>query len=88
MSPGLSILEDVRFGLRTLGKNREFAAVAITALGIGVNATVFSMANAVLFKNLPFANSDKILYIVGSNTKNPNQHNRISYPNYKDLQGR
>jgi putative ABC transport system permease protein len=89
LSLHMSILEDVRFGLRTLGKNRGFAAVAITALalGIGVNATVFSLANAVLFKNLPFANSDKILYIVGANTKNPSRNNRISYPDYKDLQG-
>ncbi len=83
----MSILEDVRFGLRTLGKNPGFTAVAVTALalGIGVNATVFSLANAVLFKNLPFANSDHVLYIVSTNATKPHWWNVFSYPDYLDL---
>jgi predicted permease len=83
----MSILEDLRFGLRTLSKNPGFTAVAITALalGIGVNATVFSLANAVLFKNLPFANSDQILYIVSTNATKPHANRAFSYPNFRDL---
>jgi len=83
----MSILEDVRFGLRTLAKNPGFTTVAITALalGIGVNATVFSLANAVLFKNLPFANSDQILYIVSTNATKPRANRAFSYPNFRDL---
>jgi putative ABC transport system permease protein len=83
----MSILEDVRFGLRTLAKNPGFTAVAVTALalGIGVNATVFSLANAILFKNLPFANSDHVLYIVSTNASKPHSNRGFSYPNYRDL---
>jgi predicted permease len=83
----MSILEDIRFGLRTLSKNPGFTTVAITALalGIGVNATVFSLANAVLFKNLPFANSDQILYIVSTNATKPHSNRAFSYPNFRDL---
>jgi putative ABC transport system permease protein len=83
----MSILEDLRFGLRTLSKNPGFTAVAITALalGIGVNATVFSLSNAVLFKNLPFANSDQILYIVSTNATKPHANRGFSYPNFRDL---
>src|SRR5580693_5715979 len=83
----MSILEDIRFGLRTLAKSPGFTTVAITALalGIGVNATVFSLANAVLFKNLPFANSDKILYIVSSNPTKPRWWPAHSYPDFLDL---
>jgi putative ABC transport system permease protein len=83
----MSIFEDIRFGLRTLLKNPGFTTVAITALalGIGVNATVFSLANAVLFKNLPFANSDKILYIVSSNPTKPRWWPAHSYPDFLDL---
>ncbi len=83
----MSILEDVRFGLRTLSNNPGFTAVAITALalGIGVNATVFSLANAVLFKNLPFANSDRILYITSSDSSKQNRNRSVSYPDYRDL---
>src|ERR1700680_638932 len=83
----MSILEDLRFGLRTLSKNPGFTAVAITALalGIGVNATVFSLANALLFKNLPFANSDQILYLVSTNAAKPWSGRGFSYPDYLDL---
>ncbi len=83
----MSILEDVRFGLRTLAKNPGFTAVAITALalGIGVNGTVFSLANAVLFKNLPFANSDRILYLVSADSSKSYWNRGISYPEYRDL---
>jgi len=83
----MSILEDVRFGLRTLAKSPGFTAVAITALalGIGVNATVFSLSNAVLFKNLPFANSDHVLYIISTNSTKPRWWNTFSYPDYLDL---
>jgi putative ABC transport system permease protein len=83
----MSILEDIRFGLRTLAKNPGFTTVAVTALalGIGVNATVFSLANAVLFKNLPFPNSDRVLYIVSSNPTKPRWWPAHSYPDFLDL---
>jgi putative ABC transport system permease protein len=83
----MSIFEDVRFGLRTLAKNPGFTTVAITALalGIGVNGTVFSLANAVLFKNLPFANSDQILYIVTTNPTKPHWWWAFSYPDFRVL---
>jgi predicted permease len=83
----MSILEDVRFGFRTLSKNPGFTAVAITALalGIGVNATVFSLSNAILFKNLPFANSDRILYVISTNPTKPHWWNTLSYPDFLRL---
>ncbi len=81
----MSILEDLRFGCRTLLKNPGFAAVAVTALalGIGVNAAVFSLANAILFKNLPFADSDRILYLVSTNPTKPHWWWTFSYPDYR-----
>jgi predicted permease len=83
----MSLLEDLRFGLRTLSKNPGFTAVAITALalGIGVNATVFSLSNAVLFKNLPFANSDHVLYLITTNSTKPRWYNAFSYPDFLEL---
>ncbi len=79
---------DLRFGFRTLAKNPGFTAVAVTALalGIGVNATVFSLVNAILYKNLPFADSDRILYLFNANTHNPQIDGGISYPDFRDLQ--
>ena len=82
----MPLFEDVRFGLRTLAKSPGFTAVAITALalGIGVNATVFSLANAVLFKNLPFANSDRVLYIV-THTPGHTNWRGSSIPDFRDI---
>src|SRR6266404_7002254 len=79
--------QDLRFGIRTLAKGPGFTAVAITALalGIGANATVFSLANAILFKNLPFAESDRVLYVTSFDPKNPRGNNQISGLDFADL---
>jgi len=56
---------DVRFGLRALIRNRGFAAVALItlALGIGANAAIFSVVNAILLRPLPFPDPDRITII-------------------------
>jgi len=79
--------QDLRFAFRTLVKNPGFTAVAIIALalGIGANATVFSLVNAIIFKNLPFADSERVLYITSLNPKNPRGSDRVSLPDYQDL---
>src|SRR5947208_248734 len=81
--------QDIRFGFRTLGKNPGFTAVAVAALalGIGVNATVFSLVNAILFKNLPFAESDRVLYLASVSVRNPRGSGGLSYPDFRDMQG-
>ncbi|MEO5821818.1 MAG: ABC transporter permease [Vicinamibacteraceae bacterium] len=62
----MSLLQDVRFALRLMVKDRWFSVVAITALalGSGVNATVFTLVNAVLIRGLPFPEADR-LYVLG-----------------------
>jgi putative ABC transport system permease protein len=82
-----ALLQDIRFGIRTLLKNPGFTAVAVVALtlGIGVNSTVFTLANAVLLKNLPFADSDRILYVSGNTREDPRNTSNISLPDYRDF---
>ena len=57
------MLQDLRFALRLLVKDRWFTAVAVVALalGIGVNSTVFTLVNAVLIRGLPFDEPDRIM---------------------------
>jgi putative ABC transport system permease protein len=56
---------DVRFGLRALARNRAFAAVSLLTLGLGIgaNAAIFSVVNAVLLRPLPFPNPDRIVMV-------------------------
>ena len=59
----MQLLNDARFGLRALVKNRGFAAVAILtlALGVGANTALFSVVNAVLLRPLPFPAADRLV---------------------------
>jgi putative ABC transport system permease protein len=81
----MSLLQDVRFAVRLMIKDRWFTAVAVIALalGIGVNATVFTFVNAVLIRGLPFDHPDRIL-IVG--TRDARGRDRdMSYLDFQDL---
>ncbi len=59
------MLGDLRFALHLVVKERWYSVVAVVALalGIGVNATVFTLVNAVLIKGLPFKDSQD-LYVI------------------------
>jgi predicted permease len=59
--------KDFRRSLRTLLKRPAFLAVAVLtlALGIGANTALFSVVNAVLLRQLPFAHADRTVWITG-----------------------
>lgn len=57
-----NLLQDLRFGIRMLVKNPGFTAVAVLtlALGIGSTTAVFSVADRILFRSLPYPDSERL----------------------------
>ena len=60
-----SVLQDLRYAVRTLAKSRGFTAVAILtlALGIGVSVAIFSVVDRVLLRPLPFPESERLVAV-------------------------
>ena len=78
------ILQDLKYGLRTLAKNPGFAIVALAILGIGIgaNAAIFSIVDGVLLKPSPFKEVDRMVQVL---EKPPGGgRNSISTLNYLD----
>jgi putative ABC transport system permease protein len=82
----MSMIEDIRHGLRSLAKSRSFALVTIgtLALGIGANTALFSVVNAVLLRPLPHDHPERIAVVWRTLPSAP--ENPHSAPDYVDVQ--
>ena len=78
------MLKDLRYALHIIAKDRWYSAVAVVALslGIGVNATVFTLVNAVLIRGLPYKDSSR-LYVLSSQRQN-DQNDGVSAADLQD----
>src|SRR6202167_4709254 len=90
------LLQDIRFGLRTLGKNPGFTIVAIftLALGIGANAAIFSLTDQVLLRLLPVERPRELVVLSspgrswGRTWSDGDGSTSFSYPTYKEIRDR
>ncbi len=64
-----TLIQDLKFALRMLAKNRGFTAIAVfsIALGISANTTVFSVLDAVRFRPLPFPDPGRLVMMLEAN---------------------
>jgi predicted permease len=80
------MLQDIRFAVRALSLNPTFSfgAIATLALGIGVNSTIFTLANAALFKAMPgIASPSGLVWVTGVSHERP-RPGGMSFPEYLD----
>ncbi|HEY3627248.1 MAG TPA: ABC transporter permease [Terracidiphilus sp.] len=81
-----NLLQDLRYGLRTLRRSPGFTATAALTLGLGIGActAVFSLVNAVLIRSLPYGDPQRLVYLF-----TPNPHLKIPAevvcPSYGDF---
>jgi hypothetical protein len=60
-----TFLQDIRYGVRLFASQPAFTAVALLslAIGIGANTAVFSVANALLLRPLPYADAERLVIL-------------------------
>ena len=81
-----SLVQDLRYALRSLRRSPGFAIVAILTLGLGlaVNTTVFSVINGVLLRPLPVPHPEQIT-VLATKQKNDGNYQMFSYLDYQDV---
>src|SRR5690242_20186467 len=86
------LIQDLRYALRVLEAKRGFTLVAVLTLmlGIGVNTTIFSLVDAILFRPLPVADSGRLVAVYNKDTADNSlgEEDSISYPDYVDYRDR
>ena len=81
------MFQDLRYAFRMIRQHPWFsvAIIGTLALGIGVNTTVFTLVNAVLFKPLAFPGGDRIFIVSATLPRQARGDVGVSYPDIRDF---
>ena len=80
------MIDDIRYAIRLLMKNRGYATVAVVTLALGIGGTVaiFSAVYAVLLAPLPYPEADRIVVPVSTNAGRGFDRASVPYADYVD----
>jgi predicted permease len=84
------MIQDFKYAVRSLARSPIFAigAIATLALGIGVNSTIFTLANNALFRSMPWIRSPSELVWVSGVSRTTGRSGGMSYPEYLYFEAR
>ncbi|MFN8589368.1 MAG: ABC transporter permease [Candidatus Eisenbacteria bacterium] len=85
-----TLIQDLRFAVRSLGRAKGFTAVvvAVMALGIGANVSMFSMIYAIMFRPWPLPEPERLMRVSQVDLRQHDDGQQISWPNFVDLRDR
>src|SRR5215204_5017229 len=79
----MTLLQDLRYGVRVLLKSRGFA---LLALGIGASTAAFSVVHAVLLRPLPFPEQERLVVAWKRDAASDNPFVELSVADFRDWQ--
>ena len=80
----ITLIHDLRYGLRVLARTPGFSAIAVLtlALGIGANTVIFSLVDGFFLRSLPVEHPEQLVWMY---TMRQGHFLSVSYPDYADL---
>jgi len=81
-----TILQDVRYALRLMRRNKLITIISVCtlAIGIGANTSIFSVVYGVLLHPLPYPGSERLVAVL---ERQPKMTISVSYPDFEDMSG-
>jgi len=81
-----TLIQDLRYAIRSLIKRPGFSLIAITtiALGIGSSTAIFTVVDAAMIKGLPYQSPDRLYHMWERTSQKDFDQREFSYPDYQD----